>query len=328
MTSKTKKITGSILGLIVGDALGVPVEGKSRDVLDEKPVEDFMEFGVHNMPLGTWSDDSSMTLCLLEVLVKEYNLKDVADSFVAWVYKNKWTPHGKTFGMGSTTSMAIGMLNRGFSPENSGSKEEASNGNGSLMRILPLLWYIIDKDLDTRYQIIKEISGITHSHIRSVHSCFYYLEFARYLYKGFSTEKAFEFTNQNIITKAIQENIRIEELSNFARFFMGDFDKIPRGEIESSGYVVHTLEASIWCLVTTTSYKEAVLKAVNLGGDTDTTAAVTGGLAGILYGLEGIPENWVNSIVRLEDIKLLIDQFCEKYNKTQAVLEKTNPCPN
>ena len=94
---------------------------------------------------------------------------------------------------------------------------------------------------------------------------------------------------------------------------MENFDKIPREEIESSGYVLHTLEASIWCLMTTTDYKEAVLKAVNLGGDTDTTAAVTGGLAGILYGLEGIPENWLNSMVRLEDITQVINQFCEKY---------------
>lgn len=308
------KIKGALLGLIVGDALGVPAEIKSRETLDEKPIEGMTGFGSHNLPPGSWSDDSSMTLCLVEALIPGYDLNRIAESFVDWVDKAKWTPYNKCFGIGSTTVAAIGMLRRGFSPEHSGCSLEDCSGNGSLMRTIPLLWYIIDKDVNTRYKIIKEVSSVTHAHALSVLSCFLYMEFARSLYKGLPIDQAFEAALETFLKKVGEDGFRLKDLRCFARLLMDDFSELPREEIESSGYVIHTLEASIWCLMTTDNYKDAVLKAVNLGGDADTTAAVVGALAGIVYGVEGIPKDWLKQIVRLEDINQLIDKFCEVYS--------------
>lgn len=312
------KIRGALLGLIVGDALGVPAEIKTRETLDEKPIEGMTGFGSHNLPPGTWSDDSSMTLCLAEALIPGYDLNRIADNFLAWLYEAKWTPYGKTFGVGSMTSMAGQMLKRGFSPEKSGSSEEAGNGNGSLMRTIPLLWHIIDKDVDTRYKITKEVSSITHAHARSVVSCFIYLEFARCLYEGMPIDQAFSAALEASLRKVGEEGFVVKDIRCFSRLLKEDFKTLPREEIESSGYVIHTLEASIWCFMTTDSYRDAVLKAVNLGGDSDTTAAVTGALAGIVYGVEGIPGEWLNTIVRLDDINRLIGQFCDKYERRES----------
>jgi ADP-ribosyl-[dinitrogen reductase] hydrolase len=313
MISNENKIKGAMLGVIVGDALGVPFEFNSKKDLEKEPVNDMIGFGTFNLPPGSWSDDSSMTLCLLEILVEEYNLKKIADNFVAWIMKFKWTPYAKVFGIGSTTAQAIQNIRRGIPLERCGLTEEGSNGNGSLMRILPLLWHLLDKDIYTRYKIIKEVSSITHAHIRSVLSCFYYLEFARALYKDLPVMKALEYANNNFLKIIQQENIPIEEAKHFGKFFIDCFDKVPKYDISSSGYVIHTLEASIWCLMTTACYKDAVLKAVNLGGDTDTTAAVTGGLAGLLYGLEDIPEKWLNQIARINELREIINKFYEKY---------------
>jgi ADP-ribosylglycohydrolase len=183
------------------------------------------------------------------------------------------------------------------------------------MRTIPLLWYIKDKESDIRYEITKEVSSITHANIVSILSCFYYLEYARQLSKGISVYGAIETTNNIFFNKATQKDIDTEHLKHFARFLMEGFDKIPEEEINSSGYVIDTLEASIWCLLNTNNYKDAVLKAVNLGEDTDTTAAVTGGLAGVVYGLEGIPEEWLKQIARLNDIEQLVNSFNDKYSK-------------
>ena len=98
------------------------------------------------------------------------------------------------------------------------------------------------------------------------------------------------------------------EFDHFKRIFADDFEALPEEKIKSTGYVVDTLEAALWCLLTTESYRECVLKAVNLGGDTDTVAAVAGGLAGALYGIEGIPEEWLNTLIKRE----YIEEICER----------------
>jgi len=297
----------------VGDALGVPVEGKSRERLILKPIKDMVGFGSFNLPPGSWSDDSSMTLCLTESLVNGYDLDMIAANFLSWMYTAHWTPHGKAFGTGRAITSSLQFLQKDFSPKTSGNSDEASNGNGSLMRTIPLLWHIFNMDLDSRYEIVKAVSSITHSHIRSVLACFYYLEYAKQLTTGISPIKALRFTINIFRTKTSQLGICEEELKHFSRLLTQDFDNIPVENIHSSGYVIDTLEASIWCLLNTGTFKEAVLRAVNLGGDSDTTAAVTGGLAGIVYDVRSIPTYWLSQVAKIEDIQSLVYKFSKKY---------------
>ncbi len=308
-------IREAIYGLVTGDALGVPVEFVLRRELKEQPVTGMIGYGTHNQPPGTWSDDSSLALCLADELIKGYNIGNIAASFVKWYDEKLWTPHGEIFDIGGTTRTAILKLKNGIPPALAGGRDERSNGNGSLMRILPLLFYVrnIESPVE-RFKVVGEVSGITHVHTRSALACYYYLEFASFICgNGGTVLSAYEKTNTSFGTLVHQLKIEPVEVDAFKRLLEGNLPSLSKAEINSGGYVIHTLEAALWCIFNTGSYEEAVLKAVNLGYDTDTTACVTGGLAGILYGAGSIPEEWLQQLAKKDDIEELIRRFTEKY---------------
>lgn len=309
-------VKNGIWGLVTGDALGVPVEFKSRDYLKQNPLNDMIGFGTYNQPAGTWSDDSSLALCLANELSKELNLQKIGNSFVKWYYENHWTPHGVVFDIGISTQEAITRLKNGEKAELAGSREENSNGNGSLMRILPLLFEAQKiKDRKERYELIKKVSSITHGHVRSCLACFYYIEIASFLSSEikYPITDAYKVANHSLLKLMEELEIAPKEAELFERITNGKLAGLQEACIQSSGYVIHTLEASIWCLLTTKSYKQAVLKAINLGEDTDTTGAVVGGLAGLFYGIKSIPNEWIDKVARKEDIEELTNKLSDKY---------------
>lgn len=308
----SNKIKSALFGVAVGDALGVPVEFNSRLTISKNPVTDMIGYGTYNLPAGTWSDDSSLTFCLAEALTQEFNLNTIGQNFVKWYHEKYWTPHGNVFDIGIATRQAISRLAKGEKPELAGGFDESDNGNGSLMRILPLLFYLLDKPIKDRYDITKKVSSITHGHIRSVIACFYYLEFAKQIFEGKDKFEIYKNLQTEVLNHLISLSINPTEIALFDRLLKSDIHNLEEDQIQSSGYVLHTLEASIWCLLTTDNYKEAVLKAVNLGNDTDTTGAVTGGLTGLLYGLENIPEKWLQQIAKYNDIENLAERLSEK----------------
>jgi ADP-ribosylglycohydrolase len=181
-----------LLGIATADAIGVPVEFQTRAFLKENPVTDMQEFGTHNQPKGTWSDDTSLTLCLAESIVEGLDVNKLAQKFVAWKNDNYWTPHGWVFDIGIGTRIAIERLEEGTKPELAGGFEERDNGNGSLMRILPLILFTKNMDIDQRFEWAKRISSLTHAHIRSVMACFYYLEFAKKIVEGKNVFQAYK----------------------------------------------------------------------------------------------------------------------------------------
>ncbi|MDQ0109029.1 ADP-ribosylglycohydrolase [Chitinophaga terrae (ex Kim and Jung 2007)] len=304
-----------LFGIAIGDALGVPVEFMSREAIAKDPVTDMRGFGTHNQPPGTFSDDSSLAFCLAEALAQPFDLQTTADNFVKWLNEAYWTARGSVFDIGIATHQAIQHLARGCKPELAGGMDVSENGNGSLMRILPLLMYIKDKPVQERYELAKKVSAITHGHIRSVIACFYYLEFARYLLQGQDKFQVYQTLKKEIPAFLRSISINPEEIRIFQRLLEQDIFELKESQIHSSGYVLHTLEASTWCLLTTGSYSDATLKAVNLGSDTDTTGAVTGGLAGLLYGWKDIPAGWVEKLARkneIEDLAERMELFLEK----------------
>lgn len=307
------KIKSVLFGVAVGDALGVPVEFNSRQVIRKNPLTDMIGYGTYNLPPGTFSDDSSLTFCLAEALTNDFDLNTIGQNFVKWCYNNYWTPRGNVFDIGIATRQAIDRLAKGTRPDLAGGFDISSNGNGSLMRISPLLFYLLDKPINERYEITKQVSSITHAHIRSVIACFYYLEFARELFEQKDKFEIYKNLQTEITDHLTSHSINPTEVALFDRLLKQNIHELKEENIFSSGYVLHTLEASIWCLLTTDNYKEAVLKAVNLGEDTDTTGAVTGGLAGLLYGIDSIPSNWIKQIARHADIEELADRLGDKF---------------
>jgi ADP-ribosyl-[dinitrogen reductase] hydrolase len=303
---KNELIKNSILGLILGDALGVPAEFKSRDELDRNPVNDMIGYGTYNQPPGTWSDDSSMSLITLECLKNEYNPENIMKGFCKWAFEAYMTPYKKTFSIGNTTSNACRNYKVKKNIVTCGETTERSNGNGSLMRILPVSIYSSKETDNTIVEKSFEISGLTHNHIRSKIACALYSLIVRELLEEKNLYEAVANANR-IITPHIPK----EEIINFKRILNFEVLQMNITSVKSTGYVIDTLEASLWCLFNASDYKEAVLKAVNLGNDTDTTAAVTGGLAGIIFGLDSISSKWIKSLAKIDQIEKNINNYIE-----------------
>lgn len=315
------KLIGGIMGLAVGDALGVPVEFTEREILKKDPVINMRGFGTYNQPAGTWSDDTSLTLCLLDSLEKGLDYDDILERFVAWYQNGGYTPFEDSFDIGNGTRSSIERYLSGTSALECGGDNDWDNGNGALMRILPVVFYL-DKgygrdrfgDVETM-GIIQNVAGLTHRHKKSIIACGIYCGIAHNLLYGMDLkgaikngiEKAVSFYGKD---ESCKEESYAKSLSVYERLMnLEGFAKLDEHEIYSSGYVVDTLEAAVWCLLNSSSYEECVLKAVNLGEDTDTVAAVAGGLAGISYGYESIPARWINEIARKDYILGLCEGF-------------------
>ncbi|QNH55863.1 ADP-ribosylglycohydrolase family protein [Limnospira indica] len=294
-------VLSGLMGVCVGDALGVPVEFNSRSDCQEKPITTMVGYGTYHQPAGTWSDDSSLTFCLAESLCNGYNLHEIAKAFCKWIYEGYWTPYGNAFDIGGTTYRAISRLREGVEPIAAGGTDIRDNGNGSLMRILPLAYGYKSLEFPELIKRVHDCSRLTHGHPRSQMACGIYISIAVCLLQGMDIKTAY-IEGLKAVEAIYTKPPFKSELPEFKRVWTGEIKSLPENAIASDGYVVHTLEASLWCLLKTSSYAEAVLTAVNLGSDTDTTGAVTGGLAGIYYGFEQIPSEWVKAIARREDI--------------------------
>ena len=297
------KIKGALFGLAVGDALGVPVEFSSRERLSSFPINGMTGYGTWNQPPGTWSDDSSLAFCLADGLTHGYDLNIIAANFIAWRMKGYWGAHHEVFDVGNATNAAITRLMNGVSPELAGGIMDSDNGNGSLMRILPLVFIVKDLPIEERFKKVKDVSSITHAHFRSVFSCFIYIEMAIQILNGADAEKAYNDVKKIVSEFIADKDFNKKEIAHFNRVLVADLKAEDESDIHAGGYVLNTIEASLWCLLNSSNYTEVVLKAVNLGEDTDTTACVTGGLAGLLYGFDDIPKEWVMTIARREDIE-------------------------
>lgn len=318
-----KKIwLSGVMGLVVGDACGVPVEFTRREKLKDNPVVDMREYGTHDQPRGSWSDDSSMALANLKSLHKGYNLQDIMEQFSRWDKEEIYTPFGEVFDMGYTCNQAIRKYQLEGDVKTCGLCGERDNGNGSLMRILPMCLFAYEQETlgliseEDALLMIHDVSALTHAHMRSKMACglYYFLvkailgkeegdSLSKCLQKGF--DRGFSFYRKDALN--LLEIIRFERLSDMEKFKTEKEDSI-----KGSGYVVEAFEAAVWSLLQADNYKDAILVAVNLGDDTDTTAAIAGGLAGLYYGYDAIPEEWRKSIIQKDWIEELCDFSLDK----------------
>lgn len=321
-------VLDGIMGHIVGDALGVPVEFEDRESLRKNPVKEMREQGFHKQPAGTWSDDSSMTLCTMDSLINGLDYEDIMNNFKTWLFEGAYTPYDKTFSVGRATTKAINNYKNGMEPLLCGGTGERDNGNGSLMRILPMSLYqyahcnhmqgFNEQEL---MQPIINVSKLTHAHKISLIACGL---FSRIVGKVLAPKNDTDlfccveaglkngFNYYGVIMEEKYKDVlpkynRLRDLRAFKNF--------SENEIKSSGYVIDTLEAVIWCLLNTNSYKESVLKAVNLGADTDTVGAITGGIAGLYYGYNSIPEDWLGNLAKRD----WIEKMCVKFYKSLSI---------
>lgn len=315
------QLVAAFLGFALGDALGVPYEFRSREQMHNDPCTTMTGYRAHKQAPGTWSDDTSLAMCLAASLAEgDYDIKDIARKCIAWRDESYWTARGEVFGIGKTTSASLSRLKEKL---DSGDKFalfaqteeniEMENGNGSLMRILPLLFHLKEDTIKNQWEKVREVSALTHRHIRAHMCCLIYLRVGEMIFNGKTIQDGYDLMREDIRVFWDEIAYPEQERAILSGLITDDISERKQPEIGSSGYVVDSLEAALWCLLTTTDYQSAVLKAVNLGGDTDTIAALTGGLAGLHYGLDALPAAWLEVLARREDIEALaidLRRFC------------------
>jgi ADP-ribosyl-[dinitrogen reductase] hydrolase len=292
MVPVNESLAGGLFGLLIGDALGVPYEFTpaaripATDLIEMTPPATFTR-AHRGVPVGTWSDDGAQALCLLASLLEmgQLDLTDFARRLVAWFEDGYMAVDGKVFDVGVQTTTALRALMGGASPIESGPREERHNGNGSLMRVLPLaLWH-----RGTDAELVRDAymqSRVTHGHARSRVSCALYCLWARRLLDGDADPWASAVTALRAVIAGDEEKDALEQ------HIRPDATPVGRG----SGYVVDTLASARMVFAASSTYEAAVRGAIALGDDTDTTACVVGGIAGLRYGYEGIPSRWRDAL--------------------------------
>ena len=303
------RVLGGLWGAVVGDALGVPVEFRSRAEVQLNPVTDLRGHGTHNQPKGTWSDDSSLMLCTVDsLLAHPFDAQDTGQRFVRWGRGELWTPWGSVFDIGGATRRALGRIEQGAPAEQAGGTDENSNGNGSLMRILPIALRFASEPPERVVDFAHRASAIMHRHPRSQMACGFYCLVVARLLKGDAPAVAHASAVQ-IAGAFYRKPPFATELPHFEKVFSLKLASMAEREVPSSGYVVDTLTAALWCLLTSEDYRKAVLKAVNLGEGTDTTGIAAGGLAGVHAGLAAVPQNWRNEMARAGELTTVFEHF-------------------
>ncbi|MCP2041799.1 ADP-ribosyl-[dinitrogen reductase] hydrolase [Neisseria sp. HSC-16F19] len=281
------KAAACLLGLACGDALGAAVEFYPRGRF--APLTDMVGGGKFRLQKGQWTDDTSMALCLGESLLacRGFDAHDQMRRYLRWLHEGHQSSTGRAFGVGKQTVRAL------FAYEDSGVvystlTDSRYSGNGSLMRLAPVVLYFYDSPQLAEYAELS--SKTTHASAECLQACRYFAEILRRALSGAAKADVFAGMDE-------------ADYPHLTQIVRQDFKYKSAAEIQGSGYVVESLEAALWAFWQTDSLRAALLAAANLGDDADTTAAICGQLAGAFYGLEAIPPDWLACLYRADDIE-------------------------
>ena len=321
----SKAVRNGILSFVLGDVMGTPVQFYQRRNLQEalkgEPISRFILKGKPRIPFGSWSDDSSMTLCTMKSIVEKsgIDLKNLVEYFIKWLFGNYMTPFDKTFDVGRTEITAFGRYKQKDGtvmdfdiPK--GSTDMHSNGNGSLIRILPVSIYCYFKKLSQKetFKTICDVSSLSHAHGISVLGCYIYTLMVFGILDGKSKDEIISDLKNIYSSDAIPESYK-EYLDEYKDIINGDIVNKNTEDIDSSGYIKSTLDTAIWGFYHSDTVEDCILKILEFAQDTDSNAAVGAGLSGLYYGLRGhfADEYWTEKIIRRDMILALTDEFIE-----------------
>jgi ADP-ribosyl-[dinitrogen reductase] hydrolase len=292
------RFLGCLLGLAAGDAVGTTVEFSTRGSFE--PVTGINGGGPFNLQPGQWTDDTSMTLCIAASLLETggFDARDQMERYWRWLEQGYMSSTDSCFDIGDTVYKAIQRFVESDDPF-SGSTHPQTAGNGCIMRLAPVpMFYAKDHDAAVNYS--AESSRTTHGAAECLDACrLLGSQLVRALSGASRDELLFDNARLELTEPKIQE------------LAAGSYQNKTEQEIRGTGYVVESLEASLWCFLNTENYRDAVLKATNLGDDADTTAAITGQLAGAFYGVDAIPSDWLDKLSgreMIEDFALRLHQ--------------------
>ena len=287
---------GCLLGLAIGDALGAAVEFQPAGTFD--PVTGYRAGGPHKLNPGEWTDDTSMALALADSIADVgWDLNDQAHRYVSWWREGEYSVNGRCFDIGNTTAAALQRFKKRNDATTSGDSSPRASGNGSIMRLAPVPIHFVDCFPDQIEQLAKfaaESSITTHASPQCVSACRYMALVLAGLMHGLDREEVLA-ADWAPLRELKEIELFHPEIETVAA---GSFRQLNPPEIKGSGYVVKSLEAALWAFHNAVDFREAVLKAVNLGDDADTTGAVCGQLAGAFWGETGIPQDLRDGLAR------------------------------
>lgn len=307
------KYVDGIIGHAIGDAMGGTIGFESRNKLFKNPVTKMIGYDSYNVSLGILSDDIAMEIATIDSFINKgcFDYKDIMRNFKSWLEKNKFTTDGGVFDVENSCMQSISNFSKGCKLQECGQNDLHSTGNSSLMRILPVALYSYSNLLDEN-EIIKltnEVSLLTHTHEISKLGCYIYVRYVIFLLQELDKNSAYCELRKLDYSYYSKESVDV-----YQRILKEDISKFNADEIRSSGYIVDTLEASIWVILQCNSFSESIISAINLGDDK--VSAVTGSIAGIIYGYNDIPEEWLNVLKRKECI---IDMALKFENKSSSL---------
>lgn len=301
------KYIDGLMGFSIGDAMGIPSKNKSRDELLKNPVTKMIGFETYNLPEGTWGQATSLTIATIDSInnKNEIDLNDIALKFSAYKNHSNYTANNEVFDLKTSIKKSIDIYDEDRTNLETGTE---SIDNGSLMRMLPIAYYSIEKKLKDFeiLDLIKKISSLTHKNEICIMGCYIYIRFVIFLLNEKDKLSAYS------MTKCVDYSMFSEETQKlYNRIINEDISKLKVNEINSSENIIDTLEAAIWLILKSDNYRDAIIGAINLGEDTDTIGAITGGIAGIIYGYDYIPEEWKNNLARKEYLLDIYEEFSE-----------------
>ncbi|QIL72696.1 ADP-ribosylglycohydrolase family protein [Diaphorobacter sp. HDW4B] len=297
MTREIDRFHGALLGLACGDAVGTTVEFQPRGSF--APLTDIVGGGPFSLKAGQWTDDTSMALCLAESLIAKDGCDphDQMTRYVNWYTWGYWSSTGTCFDIGVATREALERFKR-TNEALAGTPDPRSAGNGSLMRLAPIAMRYAGDDEHLR-EMAALSSRTTHGAEECIEACQLFVVALSRALSGASKSEVLDLADQPLHSSKIRQ------------IAQGGYLHKSREQIRGSGYVVESLEAALWCFARHDNFCDAVLEAANLGDDADTTAAITGQIAGAMWGEQGIPAEWLARLCMADDIRGLASQLWE-----------------
>lgn len=324
MTATDAMLSG-VYGFAIGDALGFPVNFFSKEELSKNPVKGISAHTLLNVPTGAWSDNTAMVLSTLDGLKHGIEPCVLMERLISWMDKGSFSSVGEVFDAGYATMVALARYKRHHPVLECGNVDDVY-GSDALIRILPVaifLFFQTDKSLADRINLIHDVASLTHRHPKCLISCGIYGEVIHALLslKSLKTKESIVKNAYALLRFYYKEAFSYEKyLKDFYLLnSLSSLSDVAASNLFRCNDSVWILQAALWCFLTTDTYKECVLKAVNFGFKTNTLAAVAGSLAGVYYGQYDIPSDWLSALVKKDYIEQLCLHFQEEAANAKAI---------
>lgn len=305
-----RRAQGGLVGLAVGDALGVATERKPQEPPAEKQSATAWAAGILSRSNGTWSGETSLAFCTVDALLGEYSLARLGQLFARWLQEGHWASGDGGSRCREMTNEAINRIVRGMPPEHSGSEDVEKDSCGAVIRILPVAIAFSRWSIPGMLEKVYEASSVTHSHARCLMACGLYSLILRNLAYSRSVPSAYRNAMEDAKRFYEKEPWRSERRS-FRRIMRGTIGEVQKSQISCEDDCVSVLEAAVWCLQTTRSFCDCLRCAVALDDNRDVIAAVAGGMAGVAYGFDSIPTEWVELLAMKDDLLRISKRFSD-----------------